>query len=63
VFEVEEGGGFVEDEGGGLLDEGAGEEDALALAAGEVGEGFLQEVGEAEELGGVADDLEVVGGF
>src|SRR5688572_4231412 len=36
VLEVEEGVGLVEQEGFGLLCEAAGEEDALALAAGEL---------------------------
>lgn len=63
VVEVEEGAGLVEEEGLGFLGEGAAEEDALALTAGEFFEGAVEEVGQVQQLGGFADDLEVAGGF
>ena len=50
---VDIGGGFVEEEELGFGDEGAGDEDALALAAGEVGEGFVGDVFEADFAEGV----------
>ena len=37
---VEGGGGFVEDEDGGVFEDGAGDGDALALAAGEFDAAF-----------------------
>jgi hypothetical protein len=60
VSEVEEGAGFVEEEDARLLDQTAGDEDALALAAGEVVDGAVEEVGEVEESGGFLDDVQVV---
>jgi hypothetical protein len=63
VAEVEEGAGFVEEENAGFLGEGAGEEGALALAAGELVHGAGEEVGEVEAVGGVAEDGKVTGGF
>ena len=39
---IEGGGGFVEDEDGGVADKGAGDGDALALAAGESGATFAE---------------------
>jgi hypothetical protein len=39
---IERGGGFVEDEDGGVADEGAGDGDALALAAGEALAAFAE---------------------
>ena len=63
VVEVEVGVGLVEEQDARLLDEAAGEEDALALAAGEVVDGAREEVGQVEELGGFLDDVHVVVGF
>jgi hypothetical protein len=55
--EVDIGGGFVEEEDLGFANEGAGDEDALALAAGEFGEGVLGVVDEVHAFEGM------VGGF
>jgi len=63
VVEVEVGVGFIEQEHARFLDETAGEEDALTLAAGEVVDGAMEEVGEVEEFGSFLDDIHVVLGF
>lgn len=55
-LDVHAGGGLVEDEQGGGADQGAGEDDAVLLAAGEVADAALGEAGHAElvEDGGEA---------
>jgi len=55
--------GLIEKEDARFLDEAAGEEHALALAAGEVVDGAGEQIGQIEELGVFLDDIHVVLGF
>ena len=49
-FDVDAGGGFVQQEEFGAADEGAGEEDALLLAAGELSDVAFGQAGDAQSL-------------
>lgn len=60
--DVEVVGGLVQDEEGWLLGEGAGDEDALALAAGEPVEGAVGQVDGVDRDEGGVDEFGVFGG-
>ena len=50
MADVEVGGGLVQEEDGGLLSKGTGDEEALTLAAGELGRTVIEPIGQADTI-------------